>query len=65
MHSKLDSLEGKVEQLSEQFSQILKHFGKRPVGEDLGESVRQFNGSPYKIKRLSARKTSHSTPGTP
>lgn len=35
MHSKLDSLEGKVEQLSEKFSQILKHFGKRPVGEDL------------------------------
>ena len=47
MHSKLDSLEGKVEQLSEQFSKILKHLGKRPVGEDLEESVRQLNGSPY------------------
>lgn len=28
MHSKLDSLEGKVEQLSEKFSQILKDLGK-------------------------------------
>ena len=31
MHSKLDSLEGKVEQLSELFSQILKDLGKLPI----------------------------------
>lgn len=45
MNSKLESLEDKVvEQLSEQFSTILQNFGKRPVGEDLEESVRQLNG---------------------
>ena len=31
MHSKWDSLEGKVEQLSELFSQILKDLGKLPI----------------------------------
>lgn len=45
MNSKLESLEDKVvEQLSEQFSTILQNLGKRPVGEDLEESVRQLNG---------------------